>query len=517
MESDRPNLEPGANLDERERRLTTVAFGLVVLIAAALRFWALGAGIPDRLSVDEPQVMNRAVAMLRTGDLNPRFFDYPAFYIYVQMVVAAIRFMVGALRGEWGSLAEPGLLEFLLWGRAVTATLGTLTVVVVHQIGLRWNRRYALLAAGLMAVIPLHVRESHFVLTDVPVTFFVALTLLAALRAHERPTLSRFALAGVAGGVAAATKYPGVLALVLPLLAVYMSDALSSRIRTALTVITASAVTFILCAPYTLLDLDGFLDGYAKLMMSYAGGTSGTPGWEVYLKHLRQSFGWPAYIAVAAGSMVAFLRAIRGPWRAQWVLLLVFPLLYFWFISAQALIYGRYLLPLVPAACLLAAAAVMPVAARLRRLARPRWIGSAAVAAITAVVILPPVRDAVGFNIQHGRKGTPALASEWIRANIPAGASIVWEGTDLSLTHLPYKGGHVHELRVRPYERYVKEGVQYLVASSQRFGEPMRMPQEDPEGYASYSKIFAMTEEVARFTPNDKRPGPELRILKVRN
>ena len=37
--------------------------------------------------------------------------------------------------------------------------------------------------------MPLHVRESHYVLTDVPVTFFVTLTLLLSLRAHERATL----------------------------------------------------------------------------------------------------------------------------------------------------------------------------------------------------------------------------------------------------------------------------------------------------------------------------------------
>ena len=33
---------------------------------------------------------------------------------------------------------------------------------------MRWGARHAALAAGLMAVMPLHVRESHYVLTDVP-------------------------------------------------------------------------------------------------------------------------------------------------------------------------------------------------------------------------------------------------------------------------------------------------------------------------------------------------------------
>jgi hypothetical protein len=303
---------------------------------------------------------------------------------------------------------------------------------------------------------------------------------------------------------------------VLPLLAAYLSGARGARMQAAFVTILASAATFVVCAPYTLLDLDGFLDGYARLMMSYAGGTTGKPGWQVYLKHLRQGFGWPAYIAVAAGCAVALTRAVRGPWRPQWVLLLAFPLLYFGFVSQQALVYGRYLLPLVPAACLLAAGAIMPLAGVLRRASIPRAAGSALVALVTALVIVPPAIDAVSFDIRHGRKGTVALAVDWIRTNIPEGSAIVWEGTDLSLTHLPYRGGHVHELRVRSFDRYLRDGVEYLVASSQRFGGPMTMPEKDPDAHAAYREIFQLTEEVARFTPTDNRPGPELRILKVK-
>ena len=50
-------------------------FGLVLsLVAAALlRFWALPQGIPFGVQVDEPEVLLRAVRMMKTGDLNPHF------------------------------------------------------------------------------------------------------------------------------------------------------------------------------------------------------------------------------------------------------------------------------------------------------------------------------------------------------------------------------------------------------------------------------------------------------------
>ena len=71
-------------------------------------------------------------------------------------------------------------------------------------------------------------------------------------------------------------------------------------------------------------------------------------------------------------------------------------------------------------------------------------------------------------------------------------------------------------LRLDPANEYGGKGVQYLVASSQCYGPYF----SDPIGYrlelADYQRIFAETEEVARFTPSSEHPGPELRILKVK-
>src|SRR5687767_8491239 len=165
-------------------RRSTLTLAAVIVAAALLRFWALGSGIPHALGVDEPQVMNRAVHMMKSGSLDPRgFFDYPGLYLYVQMGVACVRFLAGATAGKWRTLDEVGPDDFYLWGRAATATFGTLTVLVLYLIGRRWGAGCGLLAAAVLAVLPLHVRESHYVLTDVPATFFVALTFLFALKA----------------------------------------------------------------------------------------------------------------------------------------------------------------------------------------------------------------------------------------------------------------------------------------------------------------------------------------------
>src|SRR5262249_39985687 len=168
---------------------------------------SLGAHLPFSPGVDEPEVMERAVRMMKTGDLNPHFFDYPSLYLYVEAAISTVRFLVGAMQGLWSRLAQAPPEGFYLWGRAATAGFGTATGWLICRAGLYWDRRTALVAAVMLAVMPLHVRESRYTLTDVPATFFALAALVLSLRAHNRATAWSFALAGAAAGLAGATKY----------------------------------------------------------------------------------------------------------------------------------------------------------------------------------------------------------------------------------------------------------------------------------------------------------------------
>ena len=318
-------------------RPSAFTLAIIVVVAALLRFAALGSGIPFNLGVDEPEIMSRVVQMMRTGDFNPHFFDYPGLYFYVQLGVAVLRFLVGATTGEWTALDQVDTTDFYLWGRAVTAILGTLTVVLVYRVGMRWGARHAALAAGLMAVMPLHVRESHYVLTDVPVTFFVTLTLLLTLGAHERERATSFAWAGAAAGLAAATNYPGALVIVVPLIAVWMTlGTKPSRLIASLAVLGGAAAAFLVAAPYTLLDLPAFLNGYAHLASYHASHAPGrTRVGDLFQASLR-SMGWPAFLLLLGGLGLGAVRAVRGPGRVRWTVTIVFPLLYYCFLSGQA-------------------------------------------------------------------------------------------------------------------------------------------------------------------------------------
>jgi len=500
-----------------DMRPSTTGLALVLVVAAVLRFWSLGYGIPFAVGVDEPEIMVRVVTMLKTGNFNPHFFDYPGLTFYLQVPVAIARFLTGAILGRFQSLDQVDAGEFYLWARALTALLGVGTVFLTYHVGMRWGARHALLGAGLLAVLPMHVRESHFVLADVPATFFATLTLLLSLVAHEKGTAKAFLWAGAAAGLTIASKYNAGLVLLLPLISAWMTlTATPSRLICALAALGGTIAAFLIGAPYSLLDLPGFLNGFAHLTAAYRphGGTPDS-GAMIYLKHLLGTLGWPAFLLLITGLVLGIVRAVKGPGRVRWTLLVTFPVVYFFAISGRGLIFGRYLLPLLPFVCMLAAIAVVSGVSLLRRFDIPRTPRRLLIAGLTIAALLPPAWNAVNFDRTISQKSTTETAYDWILQNVPAKSRVVVEKYDLRLSDSLYRVAYVNELTSRQYQDYARDGIEYIIASSQAFGPVLDAPQTAPDRYARYRSLFDQSQELYVIKPQPGRPGPELRVYRL--
>src|SRR5262249_46058370 len=160
------------------------------------------AGVPYAVGIDEPIVVDHALRILRTGDWNPHVFNYPTLVIYLQAALDIVRFLFGAVAGEWSSLDGLTMTAVYPTGRVGAALIGGTGVWLTYRLGVELGSRpVALLAAALMAVRPMHVRESHFVLTDVPMTALMTLAMWLMLRAGRRSTPRAYAWAGAACGL----------------------------------------------------------------------------------------------------------------------------------------------------------------------------------------------------------------------------------------------------------------------------------------------------------------------------
>jgi 4-amino-4-deoxy-L-arabinose transferase-like glycosyltransferase len=499
-----------------QNRLSSSELLWVALMLAGgawFRFKGLDAGIPFDLGSDEPHVMERSVRILKTGDFNPHFFDYPGLYIYLQAIVGAARFLLGAMDGLWRSLDDVSAANFYLWGRGLTATFGVATIAVTWRLGRRIDRLSGLVAALLLAVQPIHVRESHFVLTDVPMTFFVALTLLAAVRAVERPSPRAWATAGAAAGLAAATKYTGAVVLIVPLVALLVARLSSfDRLRQGAVVVVCAAGAFLLCAPYTVLDPAGFLNGFAALASAHAQGPPpAAPAWWTYVRHLQMNLGHAGFVAALASIGVAAVRAARSgssQTRAIWICCAVFVLVFYTVIAGQTLVYARYLLPLLPPLLVITGATVALLYRRLSTLRAWGWRWSAVVAIVLAALVAgPPAARAHGWVTARAQHSTHRLAYDWILAHVPRTARVAIE-TTMNLPS-PYYTHHVRRLTDEPPEAYAAEGIEYFVVAIPMPGDGGAPP---AARVRPYPDLLGGARLLEVFPPTADHSGPLIQI-----
>src|SRR3954469_23024743 len=116
-------MQPDTTLSRRQLAERAALCGILV-VAAAARLWFLTAGVPHAVGIDEPQVIDRAVRILRTGDWNTHIFDYPSLVIYFHAGLAILRFLWGALGGEWRSLDGFTVTAIYSTGRFAAALIG---------------------------------------------------------------------------------------------------------------------------------------------------------------------------------------------------------------------------------------------------------------------------------------------------------------------------------------------------------------------------------------------------------
>ena len=480
---------------------------LVVILAAAAtaRLWFLTAGVPHAVGIDEPQVVDRALRILRTGDWNPHLFDFPTLVIYFNAVLAIVRFLWGALQGEWRSLDGFSIDAIYSTLRFAAAVIGVVTVWITYRLGTELvSREVGLFSAAQLAVRPLHVRESHFVLTDVPMTALTTLAIWMTVRAMRLGSVRAYAWAGAACGFAAAAKYNGGLAIIAVVAAWVLHERRAAdRGMKLLAAVSAAAGAFLICAPYTILDIPAFLDGFAAQFARFASPAApGTdPGWLVYVKEL--SLPWLRFWVPLGVAGIALL-LWRPKTRLPALSVALFALAYFYVLSTHSVVSGRYALPLVPLLCVftsVAALAIVQAFTRLSALKRPVWppvLTGAAVALLTWAAIV----DTIGWIEGLKRPDTRTIAADWLKANTPKGTRVAVENSGPTyLDSAGFKVAGVELLLDHPIDFY-RSRVDYLVISA--------------ADLSRYSDYIAAGSVVLQVPTTLQRWGPPIQVVSLR-
>jgi 4-amino-4-deoxy-L-arabinose transferase-like glycosyltransferase len=421
-------------------RATRLALAAILVVALAVRLRGIWFGLPFvHARPDELIIVSKALGFFTT-DFNPRFFDYPTLYLYLTFALYALYYAWGRAVGWFTSRAHfvggtHGRWELLyVIGRVATALFGTATVLWVYRIGdAVLTQSAGVLSALFLALTFLHVRDSHYLTTDVAMTFFITCAMLSLIRLHQDRKRSHAVAAAIYAGLAMGTKYNGVL-LAVPMTIVELLNAWRHRggwrsvLRDSYLPLMAAimAVTFLATTPYLILDYPRAVRDFRALQDSMNVGMTPAgylpPGWIYHFEFsLVHGLGIPL---LAASLMGVVLVAVRQPVTA--FLLGSFPVAYYIVAGASGNVFVRYMLPVVPFLCIFAAAFVDAVATTLA--ARTTIRQPIAAAALGLAVIAPSAWNIVRFDTILAREDSRMVAARWVQEHVPRGSSVYVTG-----------------------------------------------------------------------------------------
>ncbi|HET9211524.1 MAG TPA: glycosyltransferase family 39 protein [Thermoanaerobaculia bacterium] len=429
-------------------RLALIA---VLLLAAALRLWAVRHDLPFSYYGDELHFMRRAMAV-GTGDLNPHWFHKPAFFMYLLAFCYGLFFLFGRVAGWFHSTAEFGAhflftpTPFLLIGRLLVAACGVATVWVVYRIGRKvFANPWAGIAGALVAaVLAPMIDSSRSIKSDVPCGLWMALSVWAYLETRESPRLRPLTVASLLAGAAMGTHYYGIV-LVPAYLALEALRGGSWRTvagRCALTVLLFG-IGFFVTSPYNFLDPTWGRE--TGTMVAKSLGLGGKPAVRyepdsgrmlnagtretalgaarafLDLAASREVLGIALLLLTAMGLAATLVRR-----ETRWYgLLVLIPSLFFFLAAITVAAYhaqARHLNALYPLLATLAWPGAL-AAVRPLRLSEPR--ARAAALLLVAAAAVPTLIVAVRWNLLINRLDSRLVAYRWLRKSLPRDARVL--------------------------------------------------------------------------------------------
>ena len=143
------------------RRSAVIWVTLATALGAAFRFYGLGWGAPYfHFHIDEHIVFTYADALTRStreAANAAKFFMYSPFPMYVLNGIVAIH---NAVSHRLDLAVPRDQVTYMLLGRAISATLGTLTIPLAYVIARRLSGRRGGVFAAFAASLVLRVRAS---------------------------------------------------------------------------------------------------------------------------------------------------------------------------------------------------------------------------------------------------------------------------------------------------------------------------------------------------------------------
>jgi 4-amino-4-deoxy-L-arabinose transferase-like glycosyltransferase len=387
-------LNPQSGLKQELLLLT-----LIVVFALLIRLWDLGA---VGFNNDEAIYSGQAATLAGNQEFREHFSIYRAHPLLLQYLISIL-------------FANFGVVDTV--ARTAPVVLGVLTVVVTYLIGkIFYERRVAMVAALVVAILPYHIIISRQVLLDVSLSFFYTVTFLfIALHIRRTNNVLWIYLAGASAGLSFLSKEVGIFALITVAISMILAKTFSVK---NLIILTSS---FLLASSPYWIPILTIQEAHDAALSYWLWQTSRDPNQPVsfYFNIISQEALGYVLVGLFILSIIYALktRKIKEPRLFILLLWIGLPLVFFQFLAVKGY---AFIAPLIPAFVLLGVSFLFS-----DWMAKFRYY-KVIIAAIVPLIFLfsgPPLHYLLQIPDTHlvGSGGEPYIreAALWIRGHIP--------------------------------------------------------------------------------------------------
>ena len=415
---------------------TKIALYVILLLSGCLRFYSLDwgthpeTGIFHRFHPDETTVVeSSALVGVSMKQIVAPYGKAPMYLLWAAgEVVSVVSGSNPLLQEDNRSIRLAHVL-----GRAISAFLGTLTVLLVFLVGTRIRDSVTgLFAAVLLGFSAGHIQQCHYYTVDVSLAFWVTLAIYYILRMPSQ-NIGIYLWCGIACGLATGTRLVGVwLGIPFLLAHLWRANWKSLLSRQFSVYFAAAAGTALICEPFLILDPDHFFGDDKVLQLM--GSIKVVKGehiqiWTLadfdtlpYIHHvinlLPYSIGWTLVATSLLGVTAALAKRHKGS-----IVLLGWVICYFLTIGYLHSKPIRYTVPMVPPLIVLSAWVCILAKEWLRKRCKHHLVSWLPI----LLVGVPSVVFGLSFTRIYSQEDSRFSAERWARENIPSKASVLVE------------------------------------------------------------------------------------------
>ncbi len=474
-------------------------------------------------------------------DPNPHMFVYGNFTIYFYRLISEA---ISLKTGDRSWISDWGKINLI--GRNVSAITSSLSIILIFLLAQKAfnDKKVAILASFFGAFTVLLIQLSHFATTESLLIFWLLLIYLLSFKILDKQSMGSYHLLGVVSGLALATKTTAFSFLIIPF-AVYFFISFqesvnffikffhkkinlgSRRIANYFKILIKifneiiqtgdfgfwkkqgyffvflilTLIFFFLASPFSFLDYYNFKQSMDYEMAVATGKTPvfytyqffNTKPYLFYIDNLIWAQGPFLKIFSVFGIVYLLLLAIFKR-KIKYLLLIIWPLAYFYIIGGWHTKFIRYLALILPFLAIFAAKFLIDLRSK------SRITGNI----LIFIGIFFTFAYSSAFLSIYKNENTRGVASRWMYQNIPSGAKILTEqyeypGLPVYLPNEKTTSFNVealsiydpdNEQKIKYYAAKLASGDYLVLASRRLYGTLINLPEKYPLTSQYYKLLF---------------------------